>query len=303
MQVNIIMQKENENTLASAISKCLGENAKKAYFFVGNFKESGYKIIEEDLIDIKTKLFFVVGIDKKTTTRSMLESLLDYTDDVYYYSNNNLNEFVSNICVFEYTDRAYIYVSGSNISESGIQTDLSLYTKITYDLKDSLDKKEYKSQLKELQKVVDEDGFNKLDSDTIEKLVEEKEIFSTRQYNHSVMSISELLGKKGKKEEEKEDKEESNAEDVYKNDIEIPKIDLSDMSDDISIDIEIPEEESQREPKDEIAIEYDEEKITLPKDIETYEDTVSKDENDIDKIMNYMMKVWQVKSSNLMVML
>lgn len=283
MQVNIIMQKENENTLASAISKCLGENAKKAYFFVGNFKESGYKIIEEDLIDIKTKLFFVIGIDKKTTTRSMLESLLDYTDDVYYYSNNNLNEFVSNICVFEYTDRAYVYVSGSNISESGIQTDLSLYTKITYDLKDSLDKKEYKSQLKELQKVVDEDGFNKLDSDTIEKLVEEKEIFSTRQYNHSVMSISELLGKKSKKEEEKENKEESNAEDVYKNDIEIPKIDLSDMSDDISIDIEIPEEESQRKPKDEIAIEYDEEKITLPKDIETYEETVSKDENDIDK--------------------
>ena len=37
MQVNIIMQKENENTLASAISKSLEENAKKAYFFIGNF--------------------------------------------------------------------------------------------------------------------------------------------------------------------------------------------------------------------------------------------------------------------------
>ena len=31
------MQKENENTLASAISKSLEENAKKAYFFIGNF--------------------------------------------------------------------------------------------------------------------------------------------------------------------------------------------------------------------------------------------------------------------------
>ena len=58
MQINIIMQKENENTLASAISSCLNENAKKAYFFVGNFKETGYKILEEDFIDIKTKLFF-----------------------------------------------------------------------------------------------------------------------------------------------------------------------------------------------------------------------------------------------------
>ena len=60
MQVNIIMQKENENTLASAISKSLEENAKKAYFFIGNFKETGYKILEEDFIDIKKKLFFYI---------------------------------------------------------------------------------------------------------------------------------------------------------------------------------------------------------------------------------------------------
>ena len=278
MQVNIIMQKENENTLASAISTCLEKNAKKAYFFVGNFKESGYKIIEEDLIDIKTKLFFVIGIDKKTTTRGMLEGLLNYTSDVYFYSNNNLNEFVSNICVFEYSDRAEVFVSGSNISESGIQSDLSLYTKIVYDLKDSNDKKEYKSQIKELQKILDEDGFNKLDIETIEKLVQDKEIFSTRQYNHSIMSISELLGKKDKKEEvEKEDN--SNSEDVYKNDVEIPKIDLSD----ISIDIDIPEETVERKPKEDIDIDYEEEEITLPKDIESYEEELPQDTDEIDK--------------------
>ena len=278
MQVNIIMQKENENTLASAISTCLSKNAKKAYFFVGNFKESGYKIIEEDLIDIKTKLFFVIGIDKKTTTRGMLEGLLNYTSDVYFYSNNNLNEFVSNICVFEYSDRAEVFVSGSNISESGIQSDLSLYTKIVYDLKDSNDKKEYKAQIKELQKILDENGFNKLDIETIEKLVQDKEIFSTRQYNHSVMSISELLGKKDKKEEvEKEDN--SNSEDVYKNDVEIPKIDLSD----ISIDIDIPEETVERKPKEDIDIDYEEEEITLPKDIESYEEELPQDTDEIDK--------------------
>ncbi len=279
MQVNIIMQKENENTLASAISTCLEKNAKKAYFFVGNFKESGYKIIEEDLIDIKTKLFFAIGIDKKTTTRGMLEGLLGYTDDVYFYSNNNLNEFVSNICVFEYSDRADIFVSGSNVSESGIQSDLSLYTKITYDFKEGNDKKDYKAQLKELQKIVEEDGFNKLDLDTIEKLVQDKEIFSTRQYNHSVMSISELLGKKDKKDESEKDEDKSNAEDVYKNDIEIPKIDLSD----IAIDIDIPEETIERKPKEDIDIDYEEEEITLPKDIESYEE-VKQEETEKDEI-------------------
>lgn len=274
MQVNIIMQKENENTLANAISTCLEENAKKAYFFIGNFKETGYKIIEEDLIDIKTKLYFAIGIDKKTTTRSMLEGLIDYTDDVYYYSNNNLNEFVSTICIFEYTDRAHVYVSSSNISESGIQTDLSIYTKITYNLKDASDKQEYKNHVKELQKMVTDNDFEKLDKNAIEKLVENKEIFSTRQYNHTVMSISELLGKKDKKEEPKKDElSKEEIDDVYKKDIEIPKIDLSD----ISIDIDIPEEQETK-VKEDIAIDYVEDKITLPKDIEQYEEVEEKED-------------------------
>ncbi len=281
MQVNIIMQRENENTIANAISNCLENNAKKAYFFIGNFKETGYKIIEEDFIDIKTKLFFVIGIDKKTTTRNMLEGLLEYTDEVYYYSNNNMNEFISNIQVYEYTDRAEILVCTSNLSESGIQTDLSLYTKITYNLKDSEEKKEYKAQLKQLMGIVEYEGFNKLDNDTIDKLIEEKEIFSTRQYNHSVMSISELLGKKSKKPEEiKKDLTNEEVDDVFVKDIEIPKIDLSD----ISIDIDIPEEmiEKEKEP-DELDIEYKEEKITLPKDIEGYEKVDSKTEKEDSK--------------------
>lgn len=281
MQINIIMQKENENTLASAISNCLNENAKKAYFFVGNFKETGYKILEEDFIDIKTKLFFAIGIDKRTTTRSMLEGLLEYSNDVYYYSNNNLTEYVSNICIFEYADRACVFVSGSNISESGIQTDLSLYTKIVYDLKDSKDKQEYKSQIKELQKIVDLDGFSKLDKKAIEKLVENKEIFSTRQYNHSVMSISELLGKKDRKEEVKPEISKDEVDEVYKsNDVEIPKVDLSD----ISIDIDIPEEDiAVSKENEDIAIDYEEEKITLPDDIEQYEEVEEKSEDVIDK--------------------
>ena len=216
----------------------------------------------------------------------MLEGLLEYSNDVFYYSNNNLNEFVSNICIFEYTDRAVMYVSGSNVSESGIQTDLSLYTKIVYDLKDANEKQEYKAQIKELQKVENIEGFSKLDKEKIEELVENKEIFSTRQYNHSVMSISELLGKKDKKEEKKDEETiKANNEDVYKKDIEIPKIDLSD----IAIDIDIPEEEKPSKPKEDIAIDYVEDKITLPKDLEGYEEVEkveednTKEENGIDK--------------------
>ena len=280
MQVKVIMQKENENTLANAISQSLEENAKKAYFFIGNFKETGYKIIEEDLIDTKTKLYFAIGIDKRTTTRSMLEGLLNYTDDVYFYSNNNMNEYVSNICVFEYTDRAYMFVSGSNISESGITTDLSLYTKITYDLKNATDKAEYKDQIKMMLKEVEEAEFTKLDKKTILSLVENKEIFSTRQYNHSVMSISELLGKKEKTEEPKKEEVKEVAEDVYKTDVEIPKVDLS--GSDISIDIDIPEVEVE-DKKDELAIDYVEDKIKIPEGIESYEEYGEEEETKPEK--------------------
>ncbi len=270
MQVNIIMQKENENTIASAISNCLENNAKKAYFFIGNFKETGYKIIEEDLIDIKTKLSFVIGVDKKTTTKSMLEGLLKYTDDVYYYSNNGLSEFVSNICIFEYTDKATMIISASNISESGILTDLTAYTMVTYNLKDSEDKAEYKKHIKELQKIVEMDGFNKLTKEAITMLAETKEIFTTRQYNHSVMSISELLGKKAKTEEKKDE----TAVEEPKKEVEIPKIDLSD----ISIDIDLPEEEINSPIDEDINIDYEEENVSLPDDIESYEEIDEEDE-------------------------
>lgn len=268
MQVKIIMQKENENTIANAISNCLENNAKKAYFFIGNFKETGYKILEEELIDLKTKLFFAIGIDKKATTRSMLEGILDYTDEVYYYSNNDINEYVANIHVYEYTDRAEMLVCSSNLSESGIKTDLSIYTKITYNLKDATEKKEYKEHIKQLTNIVENEGFNKLTEKVIQKLVDDKEIFSTKQYNHSVMSISELLGKKPKVEEKKELSKEE-VDDVFVKDVEIPKIDLSD----ISIDIDIPEEMIEKESKpkkEELDIEYKEDEYSIPEN-EGYE--------------------------------
>lgn len=287
MQVNIIMQKDKENTIANAISKCLEDNAKKAYFLAGNFKETGFKMIEEDLIDIKTKLFFAIGIDKKTTTRNMLESLITYTDDVYYYSNNDLQEFVDSIYVFEYANSAVMYVCSTNMSESGIDTDLTMYTEIIFDFKDAKDKADYKEKIKALTKIVENPGFNKLDKAAIVRLVENKEIFSTRQYNHTVMSISELLSKKPKTQEAAPKKEEMSKEeidDVFVKDIEIPKVDLSD----ISIDIDIPEEEILREvPKKEVEekeqelnIDYEEEEVTLPDDIEAYEEYT---ESEVDK--------------------
>lgn len=290
MQVNVILQKENENTLASVISSSLEKNAKKAYFFIGNFKDTGFKVIEESLIDIKTKLFFVIGIDKKATTRSMLEGLLNYSNDVYYYSNNNLVEYVSSLIVFEYTDKAEMYVGAANISESGIQSDISLYTKITYDLDNSEDKKAYKDEIKKLQKIVEEDGFAKLDKDKIKILVEQKEIFSTRQFNHSVMSISELIGKAQMAKQKDDDTNTLKDEQLdFSKAVEIPKVDLNNS--DIEVDIDIPVEENKNNEEVEdssIKIEVPkDETVTIPKEEyneyeENNEETKADENDDID---------------------
>lgn len=45
--------------------------------------------------------------------------------------------------------------------------------------------------------------FENLTKEMIETLIDEKEIFSTKQYIHNIPSISELLGKKDTKVEEK----------------------------------------------------------------------------------------------------
>ncbi|MDO4283380.1 MAG: hypothetical protein Q4D02_07050 [Clostridia bacterium] len=290
MQLSLVMQKNNENTLASKITMCFDKKPKKAYFLFGNLKENGFKILEEELIDTSTKYYFAIGVDKKNTTRIMLDSILNYSKDVYYYSNNGLVEFTSNICIFEYTNEVYMYVGSSNMSESGIQEDLSLYSEIIFDLNNKEDKAEYKAQVKELTKKIEEE-FTKLNKTEINKLVEEKEIFTTRQYNHNVKSISELLNgsnlKSAKKEMSKEE-----IDDVYVQDKEIPKVDLSDLSLDIDLsDVEekivtdsstkkIPEE------KEEIEVTYDEDDFNNMSNMDEVKEFINSEnhENEEDEI-------------------
>ncbi len=237
MKTNLMFQNE-ENKLSKNITDLLENNPKKAYFFIGSLKDNGFKIIEDGLIDNKVKSTFVIGIDKKYTTKSMLEDILRYTSDVKFYSNNNVVEFDANVMVFEYTNTAIMILSSGSVSENSLNDNINIYTKVEYDLKDKEEAKQYKDNIKEILKSFDAFDFQELTSKKIEELVESKEIFSTRQYQHNVMSISELLGKK--KEEKEELKEKNADDDIVKGDVEIPKVDLSD---DFDFEFDIPEEE------------------------------------------------------------
>ncbi len=246
MSVKLIFQKDGNNTLSENITIAFERKPKKAYFFCSSLKETGFRIIEEDFIDSKTKIYFAIGIDKKNTTRNMLENLLLYTKDVYFYSNNQLVEFDGNICIFEYEKEAVMYTTNSSMSESGLKDNLSIYTEYTYNLEDKDSKQEYKNIIKELTSKIEDEGFIKLDKNAIERLVEEKEIFTTRQYNHNVKSIAELLGKSNERLEDKVQVKEE-ADDVYLGEASIPKFDLSDSDIDIEIDdFVLPEEDNEK---------------------------------------------------------
>lgn len=227
MQVDLIMQKDNENTLAEAIKLAFGNNPKKAYFFCSDLRDTGFKLIEEEIIDNKAKMYFAIGVDKKNTVRSMLEDMLTYTKDVYYYSNNNVVEYNSNICVFEYTKVAIMYISNEKMSDTSMKDDMCIYTKLVFDLENEEESKSYKAQIKNITKNIEKDTFEKLTKTKIEELVENREIFSTRQYVHNVKSIAELLGESKTKVEKKE--EINNDIEINAESVEIPKVDLSNI--------------------------------------------------------------------------
>lgn len=292
MQVDLVMQKENQNTLSEAMTAAFLKDPKKAYFLCGNLRETGFKLIEEEIIDRKVKLFFAIGVDKKNTTRSMLEDLLRYTKDVYYYSNNHLVEYDTNISIFEYAGEAIMYVAPSKLSEASMKDDLIVYTKITYDLTDVKEAKEYKDKLKEIIKVIEKETFTKLDKEKIEALIEEKEIFSTRQYMHTVKSISDLLGKT--EEAKPAQASQKTDDDVFPSDIEIPKIDLGDMDIDLgdidvsgveeSIVTELPKEEKiVSDVQVDVAEALEEENIPSLEMDEIEEETTTKEHHIIDE--------------------
>lgn len=247
MKLDLIFQMDNKNELAYEITETFKKEPKKAYFFCGNIKDSGFRILEEEFIDRKTKIFFAMGIDKKNTTRGILEDILRYTKDVYYFSNNKEIEFNSNIFVFECAKEAVMYSFSGSISDSLLKDDILVYTKVVFNLEDDKEAKEYKDKIKAIVKTVEKEKFEKLTKEKIEELIDSKEIFSNKQYVHNVKSISELLGKKEEKDEEKNTR--SN-EEIFGNDVKIPKIDLSGSDIDIEFDnIELIDDNKKEEDK------------------------------------------------------
>lgn len=194
MKVKFNVQKECVNTLKEKFLLHSNSELKKTYMLIGNMKDTGFDILEEFLIDLKARKYFVIGIDKKNTTRRMLEELCRYTKNVYVYNNNGEFELDASVYVFEYAKEGVIYITSGSLSMSSFETDFSCYTEVVFDFSNEQDKLEYKEFVDKIVKVSKEEEFVQIDKAYVEKLVNEKAIFSTKQYTHNVPSISDLMG-------------------------------------------------------------------------------------------------------------
>lgn len=229
MKVELKVQKDSVNTLKEEILSHSNSKLKKIYVIASDVKETGYDILEECLIDLKARKFIAFGIDKKNTTRKMLENILRYTKNVYVWDNNADIEFNANTFVFEYEDEVNIYLVQGDLTDSMLSTDVCIYTKVTYDL--IKDKKDYEEYINILIKTV-KDSFVKLEKAYIDELAEQKLIFTTKQYMHVVPSIAELLGKKEEKVEQLEETPKKLPKvELNINELDSFEIDLGDMAD------------------------------------------------------------------------
>lgn len=229
MKSTLKIQKDGVNTLKDEVLSHSNSKLKKIYVVASDVKESGYDIIEECLIDLKARKFIALGIDKKNTTRKMLDNILKYTKTVYIWNNNEDVEFNANVLVFEYEEEAHIYVLSAGLTDSMLETDLTMYTKIVCDL--IKDKKEYEEYIDSLTKEI-KTSFNKLTKEYIDELVENKQIFTTKQYMHVLPSIAELLGKKDESNQEaqKIEKKPIPKIEISEGDLDVFEIDLGDIS-------------------------------------------------------------------------
>lgn len=238
MKVKFNVQRNGVNTLKEKFELHSNSDLKKTYMIIGNIKDTGFDILEEFLIDLKARKYFLIGIDKKNTTRRMLEELCKYTKNVYVHNNNYDDELDGSVYVFEYTKKATVYTTGGSMSLSSFATDVSCYVETEFDLENVQDKEEYKEFIDGITKESKSEEFVQIDKAYVAHLVEEKEIFSTKQYTHNVLSISELLGKSANEAKEK-------VEDLEEAPKSMPKIDLNSM--DFSMDIDLGESSKDEE--------------------------------------------------------
>lgn len=142
----------NRNTnMCSELKRCIN-NAEKIYMNVSFIRDSGLKLIIEDLKDAKNKgkeIKILTSDYMNVTEPNALYRLLDF-DGIKIYDNKNKISFHSKAYIFKYKDnRADAYIGSSNISKSALTTGVEWNENINGKLED-LEIKKILSEFEEL---------------------------------------------------------------------------------------------------------------------------------------------------------
>ncbi len=315
MKSNLMIQIEGNNCIADNLIIASERKPKKLYFFMGSLRETGFDILESCLIDCKAKKHIVIGVDKKNTTKKMLEGLYKYTKNVYVYINNGAVELDSNIAIFEYDKTAEIFCISGNGSKGGFEDNLAIYTKLEYNLGLAEDKKDYEEYVNRLLEFTKMESFKKLEKEYIVELVDSKEIFSNKQYTHNIMSIADLakaakdrdkaehkMAERGNTENTKEveiDEEKHVEDNFYDEDAKISSvkaIDLADMSFDIDVGVaSVSFEEEKPKVKEEKVVKKEKVKKLEKEEIVMEDDGIAFDPNSTLDLENILFNMSDVK--------
>ncbi len=203
----------------------------KVWIIAGFTKDSALDMIIDDVKIARengTIIECVFGLDKKNTSKDMLNKYLDLGCNIRYHINDEGAKLESRLFVFEsQDDTSYVYITGGKFSEGGISNNLSIIEEVSYSPDEKIELGKVKATI---ENGMGGDLFSVLSYDALKELAATGDIVA-RITERKIPKISELYSKEAVSEDyaSKEYNEETSNEykDLLNKDVDID-IDMGD---------------------------------------------------------------------------
>lgn len=165
---------------------------KNVWFIAGYVKDDGLEYFRNDFesaLNAGATVNLVLGLDRKNTSKNVLESFLLMGCNIRYYLNNDDNDkFETRVFAFEGTDgEDFIYLSATKFSENGFLENKCLVTEIKY----VNEEKEFNKFKLNLENGFSGDDFSELNEQRLKELASNGDILA-RITERKIPRISDL---------------------------------------------------------------------------------------------------------------
>lgn len=232
MEVKFYNQPKDVKLADILKDKLCSGNFKNIWFVAGYTKDDGLEFFLPDFDNaLKTgaSISFVLGLDRKNTSKSILETLLSRECKIRAYLNNDDNDkFETRVFAFEGIDnKDFIYLTATKFSENGFLDSKCLVTEIIY----TNERKEFNKFKASLESGFSGNDFFELNSECLKELASNGDIVA-RITERKIPRISDMYGTSAAQIGEEQYNEESSA-NIFNN-----------LLDDVEIDVDLPSSDS-----------------------------------------------------------